>query len=108
MDAKKPISKRSPAAEQAGRARQQLLILCSASPDLASHVVAWSFYDGAGEGTSMAGDDDTPPYASVLEAMRDGWRVLQLPQTPPPAQGSEYQPSFLKWEYALERIVELP
>jgi hypothetical protein len=29
-------------------ARQQLLLLCLASPDLASQVVAWSLYDGAG------------------------------------------------------------
>ena len=92
----------------ARRARQQLLILCSASPDLASHIVAWSFYDGAGDGTSQAGDSDAPPYASVLEAMRDGWRVLQLPQPPPSVPGTEYEPAFLKWEYALERIVELP
>jgi hypothetical protein len=76
--------------------RQQLLVLCAASPDLESDVVAWSFYDGAGDRTSMSGDADVPPYGSVLLAMRDGWRVMQLPATIRSAPGTEYEPSFLK------------
>jgi hypothetical protein len=103
-----PNSNPSPDVSTTSRKRQQLLILCSSSPDLASQIVAWSFYDGAGDRTTMAGDTDAPPYASVLDAMRDGWRVVQLPQTSPPLPGNEYRPAFLKWEYALERIVELP
>jgi len=87
--------------------RQQLLILCSASPDLLSAVVAWSFYDGAGSRTTMPGDGEKPPYNSVLDAMRDGWRVLQLPQPSQAAPGAEHHTSFLKWEYVLERIVEV-
>jgi hypothetical protein len=85
--------------------RQQLLILCLATPELSSRVVAWSLYDGAGERTSMTGDSDVPPYESVLAAMRDGWRVLQLPTPAPAAPGVEYEPAFLKWEYVLERLV---
>jgi hypothetical protein len=88
-------------------ARQQLLLLCLASPDLASQVVAWSFYDGAGSATSMSGDSDAPPYTSVLSAMQDGWRVLQLPQPQPSTPGAEHQPAFLKWEFALERMVDV-
>src|SRR6185295_5193376 len=88
-------------------ARQQVLILCLASPDLASQVVAWSLYDGAGSATSMSGSRDTPPYSSVLSAMQDGWRVIQLPQPQPSTPGLEHQPSFLKWEFALERTVEV-
>jgi hypothetical protein len=87
--------------------RQQLLILCAASPDLESDVVAWSFYDSVGDRTSISGDADVPPYGSVLAAMRDGWRVLQLPATIRAAPGTEYETSFLKWEYVLERIVEV-
>jgi hypothetical protein len=87
--------------------RQQLLILCAASPDLESDVVAWSLYDGAGDRTSVSGDTDAPPYGSVLAAMRDGWRVLQLPATNRAAPGTEHETSFLKWEYVLERLVEL-
>ncbi len=87
-------------------ARQQLLILCAASPDLQSPVVAWSLYDGAGDATSMPGASDVVPYPTVLAAMRDGWRVLQIPSLARAAPGTEYEPSFLKWEYVLERIVE--
>jgi hypothetical protein len=87
--------------------RQQLLILCAASPDLLSRVVAWSLYDGAGDQTSISGDSDVPPYDSVLAAMRDGWRVLQVPATQRSAPGTEHETSFLKWEYVLEKIVDV-
>jgi hypothetical protein len=97
----------TPAATASGT-RQQLLILCAASPDLRSAIVAWSLYDGAGDRTSISGDADVPPYESVLAAMRDGWRVLQLPATQRAAPGTEHETSFLKWEYVLERIVDVP
>jgi hypothetical protein len=54
----------------------------------------------------MAGDADKPPYASVLAAMRDGWRVLQLPQLQPAAPGAEHDTSFLKYEFVLEKLVD--
>ena len=87
--------------------RQKLLLLCSASPDLRSPVVAWAVYDGAGEETSMSGDREEAPYPSVLAAMRDGWRVIQLPSLARPVPGTEYETSFLRWEYVLERLVEV-
>lgn len=83
--------------------RQTLLILYSASPDLASAVVAWSSYDGASAVTSQAGDADTPPYPTVLDAMRDGWRVVQLASPSAATPGAEHRPAFLKWEVVLER-----
>lgn len=60
--------------------RQKLLILYTKTPDLKSEVGAWSIYDGSGDAHHTTGDSDTPPYRSVLAAMKDGWRVLQLPQ----------------------------
>jgi hypothetical protein len=98
------VSDRTPTASAT---RQQLLILCAASPDLLSPVVAWSLYDGAGDRTSISGDEDVPPYDSVLAAMRDGWRVMQLPATLRAPPGTEHETSFLKWEYVLERIVDV-
>ncbi len=60
--------------------RQKLLILYLHSPDLNSKVVAWSAYDGAREEMNTSGDSEEPPYGSVVEAMNDGWRVVQFPQ----------------------------
>ena len=60
--------------------RQQLLVLHLHTPDLNSGVVAWALYDGTGQKRYTTGDSEAPPYNSVVEAMQDGWRVIQFPQ----------------------------
>ena len=90
--------------------RQQILILHLAEPDLGASTVAWALYDGtcpAGDQQMQAGDQAKPPYASVVDAMHDGWRVLQLPQLPTYPRGAEYETGPLPWEYVLERFVAL-
>ncbi|MEE2657120.1 MAG: hypothetical protein VX733_01370 [Candidatus Latescibacterota bacterium] len=87
--------------------RQDLLILYAHSPDLHSRVVSWSRYDGAGESKHTSGDSDEPPYDSVVEAMRDGWRVIQFPQQYPAFPGMEYRTSYLRYEYILEQLKEI-
>lgn len=86
--------------------RQQLMVLYLGTPDLASAVGAWSSWDGASDAISNAGAEDDPPYQSVLAAMRDGWRVIQFPQQWPAYPGAEYETSYLRFEYVLERMVE--
>ena len=86
--------------------RQQLLLLCAATPNLMSPIVAWSMYDGTGRTTNMAGDADRPPYDSVLSAMKDGWRVIQVPALVASAPGREHETGFLRFEYVLEKIVD--
>lgn len=84
--------------------RQKLLVLYLYSPDLNSSVCAWSMFDGTGRTQPTSGDADQPPYNSVVEAMRDGWRVIQFPQQFPAYPGMEYTTSFLKHEYIMERL----
>jgi hypothetical protein len=86
--------------------RQQLLILCLATPDLGSPVTAWSFYDGTGRATGMSGDSETPPFPSVLAAMKEGWRVIQLPALAARSPGREHDTGQLPFEYVLEKLVD--
>lgn len=86
--------------------RQKLLILYSHTPDLNSGITAWAIYDGTGREHHTTGDSDTPPYGSVLEAMKDGWRVMQLPQQFPAYPGMELTTSYLRFEYILEKLEE--
>jgi hypothetical protein len=86
--------------------KQQLLILYGANPSPDSPVGAWSFFDGTGQKTHMAGDGDKPPYPSVLAAMRDGWRVIQMPALRPAAPGAEHDTAFLQYEFVLEKLVQ--
>ncbi len=86
--------------------RQKLLVLYAHSPDLNSATVAWSIYDGTGKEKHTTGDSEEPPYASVVAAMRDGWRVIQFPQQHPAYPGMEYNTAYLKYEYILELLEE--
>jgi hypothetical protein len=87
--------------------RQQLLVLYAATSSPESEVGAWSLFDGTGRQASMAGDNDKPPYPSVLAAMRDGWRVIQFPRLEAAPRGAEHDTSFLKYEFVLEKLVEV-
>jgi len=85
--------------------RQQVLMLWLASPTLDSRVLGWSFFDGtAGAGPQPQAD---PPYGTGVEALVDGWRMLQMSPLIPPVPGHERETSFLKHEFVFERLVEL-
>lgn len=86
--------------------RQKILILYAGTPDLRSGIGAWAIYDGTGKEHHTTGDSDTPPYKSVLAAMRDGWRVIQFPQQFPAYPGMELTTSYLRFEYILEKMEE--
>ena len=87
--------------------RQQLLVLYSKTPDLHSGVGAWTIYDSTRQAHHTTGDSTEPPYKSVFEAMCDGWRVIQFPPTLAASPGFERTTDYLKWEYVLEKIVEV-
>ena len=83
-------------------ARQQVLILWLASSALDAKVLGWAFYDGTdGAGPQPDGD---PPYATGVDALRDGWRLIQLSPLLPAHPEHERETSFLKHELVLERI----
>jgi hypothetical protein len=88
--------------------RQQILIMHLSNPELNSNTVAWALYDGAlqkGKQQMNSGDEEKPPYPSVLEAMQDGWFVIQLPTLPYYIRGEEHEVGHLPYEYILERRV---
>lgn len=87
--------------------RQKLLLLYSANSHLTSEVIAWSLYDGTGAFQFDASDDADAPYATVLDAMRDGWRVIQLSGLNAVDPGPEQQPSYLRFETVLERLADV-
>ena len=79
--------------------------------DLDSDTIAWALYDGTAAPDALqmqSGDQDKPPYRSVLAAMRDGWFVLQMPTLPYYVRGHEHEVGHLPYEYTLERKVEMP
>lgn len=87
--------------------RQKVLVLYLANSALDSRVKGWSLYDGTGQTHPTTGDSDTPPYATGLDALRDGWRVIQFPQLIPPYPELEYTTSFQMYEFIFEQLEEI-
>ena len=87
--------------------RQIILILYLANSSLDSRTVAWSIFDGTGKFVHEATGNPDPPYASVLDAMKDGWRVIQVPPIPVPYPGKEYEVATFKFEFVLEKMEEI-
>lgn len=86
--------------------RQKVLVLYLRNSALDSGVVSWALWDGTGATRPMPGDGDAPPYATGLDALRDGWRLLQMAPLAQPAPGGEFTTGYQKYEFVFERLVE--
>jgi hypothetical protein len=64
--------------------------------------VAWTFHDGSGRAQDIAG---APPYKRGIEALYDGWRLIQVAQQFPAYPGMEHVTSHLKHEFLFEKVV---
>ena len=84
--------------------RQKLLVLYLAGSSLHTEVNGWSFYDGTGATRFEAAGEAKRPYATGLEALLDGWRVIAYPSLRPPYPGAEYELSYLPFEFVFEKL----
>lgn len=82
--------------------RQQILYLWLAEGALDTNVIGWAFHDGTGgRGASLS--EGQPPYQTGLNALEDGWFLLQSPAPYPLQAGSEHGTSYLANEFVFER-----
>lgn len=87
--------------------RQQVLYLWCLGSSLDQRVTGWAFHDGAdgAGGPDAALPETQPPYATGVDALRDGWLLLQSSQLVPPGPGDEHTNSYLEYEFVFERRV---
>ncbi len=83
--------------------QQLVLYLYSKSTNLRSPLGAWALYDPTAPDEPVLPSQD-PPYASVLDAVRDGWRIVQFPR-PELYNFSDVKNAYLSFEFILEKIV---
>ena len=84
--------------------RQKVLVLYLKSSALDAEVLGWARYDGTGKERHMAGDSQEPPYRSGLEALHDGWRLIQASPLVAETPGNEFRTSYLKYEFFFEKL----
>ena len=89
------------------KVRHKVLVLYLGNSALDSTVKGWTLYDGTGRDHYTTGDSDVPPYRTGLDALRDGWRVIQFPQLIPPYPNMEYTTSFQMYEFIFEKLEEV-
>ena len=89
------------------KVRQKVLVLYLSNSALDRMVKGWSLYDGTGKEHYTTGDSDIPPYRTGMDALRDGWRVIQFPQLIPPYPNMEYTTSFQMYEFIFEKLEEV-
>ncbi len=87
--------------------RQKVLVLYLHTSALDSGVLGWAIYDGAGREAHTTGDSDQAPYETGLDALRDGWRLIQHPILIPPYPGEEYTTSFMKYGFVFEKLEDI-
>ena len=84
--------------------RQQVLYLWADGSALDSRVVGWAFYDGT-DGAGPPLPDGEAPYETGVDALRDGWMLLQSSQLIAPTPGMEHVNTYLEHEFVFERRV---
>lgn len=83
--------------------KQLVLYLYSKSTNLRSPLGAWALYDPTVPDEPMLPSQDAP-YGSVLDAVHDGWRIVQFPR-PELHNFSDVENTYLSFEFILEKIV---
>ncbi len=86
--------------------RQKVLVLYLSHSGLDAQVVSWAQWDGTGKEDHIPGDQEQPPYETGLDALKDGWRLLQMSPLQPHVPGAEFTTSYLKYEFVFEKLEE--
>lgn len=82
--------------------RQMVLYLYSKSTSMRSAIAGWASYDPTGSYEPTLPSQDAP-YASVIEAVNDGWRIVQFPRAEL-YQFSDVDNAYLGYEFILEKL----
>jgi hypothetical protein len=84
------------------RTRQRLLYLHAASPSIRSQVIAMALHEPVPGSVTQIGPDQEWPYATVHDAILDGWQVLQVPEQRAPFDDVEID--VLGYEFVLHKL----
>ena len=81
--------------------RQMVLYLYSKSTSMRSAIASWALYDPTVPYEPTLPSQDAP-YDSVIEAVNDGWRIVQFPRAEL-YQFSDIDNAYLGYEFILEK-----
>ena len=86
---------------------QDILILFQTTPALDTAPVAWARYDASkGTGIRDLVEESEPPYKNAMEAMRDGWQVIQMGELKHRNEDDGYELGPLPYQTVLSKFNE--
>ena len=87
---------------------QDIIVLFQTTPALDADVVAWARYE-ASKGVNIPdiADESEPPYRNAMEAMRDGWEVIQMSELKRRSPDDAYEDGPLPYQTVLAKHNEL-
>jgi hypothetical protein len=85
--------------------RQHLLYLHAATPSIRSQVIGMALHEALpGSVTQLTPDGHEWPYATVHDAILDGWQVVHFPDQRAPFDDREID--ILGYEFILQKLEE--
>jgi hypothetical protein len=86
------------------RPRQRLLYLQATTPSIRSQVIGMALHEPAAGSVTQVASSVEWPYATVHEAILDGWQIIHFPQQRVPFDDREID--ILGFEFILQQLVE--
>ena len=86
---------------------QDVIVLFQTTPGLDSGVVAWARYEASKGPIRDLVEESNPPYNTAMEAMRDGWQVIQMSELKHYSREEGYDLGPLPYQTVLAKLNEL-
>ena len=84
------------------RVRQRLLYLHATTPSIRAPVIGMALHEPVAGSVTQVASNIEWPYATVHEAILDGWQVVQFPQQRVPFDDREID--ILGFEFILQKL----
>jgi hypothetical protein len=86
--------------------RQRLLYLQATTPSVRSQVIGMALHEPVPGSVTQISADAMWPYATVHDAILDGWQIIHFPQQRIPFDDREID--VLGYEFILQTLEEVP
>ena len=86
---------------------QDIMVFYQTTPALTAAPVAWARYEASKGPIRDLVEESDPPYHTAMEAMRDGWQVIQMSELKHYSREEGYDLGPLPYQTVLAKLNEL-
>ncbi|MFT5366332.1 MAG: hypothetical protein ACI8V2_001279 [Candidatus Latescibacterota bacterium] len=86
---------------------QDILVFYQTTPALDAKPAAWAYYEASKGPVRDLAEESEPPYKNAMDAMRDGWQVIQMSEYKQRSLEDGYELGPLPYQTVLSKFNEL-